>query len=662
MVVRSGALCLFFLSLVLPETSSPAQSSTQDDGVHLASWKFDEFKSYFSALGMLIFVILFKVFYPKIPYLSDYVPQSLILILIGAAVSALLKTLSTSLNGSFLVLSPILFFNFLLPPIVLDSSYGLYNRTFGDFLASIIIYAVLGTLLNFFIIAPVMYGLQRAGAMGPGLMGISLSEHFLFSAIIVAVDPVTVLAIFQEIGVNLGLYYIVFGESFLNDAVTVVLYEIMCEFTTTSSITPTNIGLAIGSFFTISLGGMLIGLCLGALSCILTRWKSQYETVVLVFIAYLSYFITNCVGWSGIIAMINCGLLQASYAFHNISHSSLATLEMVIKQIAELSEALTFFLLGFQIIITELEWSTGFCLWAFVVCSFARAVVVLALTQFINFFRINNIQIHLREQLIMIYGGLRGAVAFSLAFLLKDVKDVSKDVKRLIITCALFVILVTVCFQGLTMRPLVHLARIKLDDKKQLSIFTDITLRFIDHTLAGVEAILGSVGRNRFREIITRIDKKFIRRVLQRNPQSSDEKVVKLYEKIALKLHWASVKPEASAEYLHDLPASLVKKYFQGEIAANSRVAESESAETSFETTATSPPRDRKSRKERPRRISHTSAQASRIPEWVRPVGVISSHGPTNEDAFIEKYIAITRTKPMNEDETRNSSEESSDL
>lgn len=60
------------------------------------------------------------------------------------------------------------------------------------------------------------------GSNDDGPIRISILECLTFSSLISAVDPVAVLAVFEEIHVNKVLYILVFGESLLNDAVTVV--------------------------------------------------------------------------------------------------------------------------------------------------------------------------------------------------------------------------------------------------------------------------------------------------------------------------------------------------------------------------------------------------------------------------------------------------------
>lgn len=63
-------------------------------------------------------------------------------------------------------------------------------------------------------VGPLLYLLSAGGLMG--IIKVSMTETVVFGALISAVDPVAVLAIFQEVGVNKDLYYLLFGESLLN--------------------------------------------------------------------------------------------------------------------------------------------------------------------------------------------------------------------------------------------------------------------------------------------------------------------------------------------------------------------------------------------------------------------------------------------------------------
>ena len=55
--------------------------------------------------------------------------------------------------------------------------------------------------------------------------GNNIVYSLLFGALISATDPVTVLAIFHDLHVDVDLYSLVFGESVMNDAVAIVLYR-----------------------------------------------------------------------------------------------------------------------------------------------------------------------------------------------------------------------------------------------------------------------------------------------------------------------------------------------------------------------------------------------------------------------------------------------------
>lgn len=151
-----------------------------------------------------------------IPQLSSIVPESCLLIVVGLVLGGFIKLIGETPP----VLKSELFFLCLLPPIILDAGYFLPIRPFMENLGTILMFAVVGTLWNSFFIGGMLFGVCQLE--GTYLSTFDLLPCLLFGAIISAVDPVAVLAVFEEIHINDLLHILVFGESLLNDAVTVV--------------------------------------------------------------------------------------------------------------------------------------------------------------------------------------------------------------------------------------------------------------------------------------------------------------------------------------------------------------------------------------------------------------------------------------------------------
>lgn len=129
----------------------------------------------------------------------------------------------------------------------------------------------------------------------------------LFSSLISAVDPVAVLAVFEEIQVNEILYIVVFGESLLNDAVTVVLYNLFEAYVEMKleNILYVDIISGFASFFVVAIGGTVIGVIWGFATGFVTRFTNEVRVIEPIFIfvmAYLAYLNAEIFHMSGILA------------------------------------------------------------------------------------------------------------------------------------------------------------------------------------------------------------------------------------------------------------------------------------------------------------------------------------------------------------------------
>ncbi|KAL3847975.1 hypothetical protein ACJMK2_018862 [Sinanodonta woodiana] len=510
--------------------------------IHVAGWNFEHVQQPFVIAVFLLFAGIAKLCFHNAECISSHFPESCLLIILGAFVGAIFH-FSLEEGGRSPNMTSNLFFLYLLPPSILESAYSLHDRTFYDNVGTVLIYAVVGTVFNFFLIGPALYGLISMGAMGSNIH-IDFIQCLVFSSIIVAVDPVAVLATFQEVGVNNVLYFLVFGESLLNDAVTVVLYNMTNTFNLMPYITIDQIILGIVAFFVVSLGGMTVGLMFGILTAIITKYTQHcrvVEPLAVFTIAYISYLSAEMFHFSGIISIIACGLTQAQYAFHNISRKSYTTVKYFSKMQSSTSECIIFMFLGFELyqddLFTSAKWHAGFIIWAVILCFVTRFIVVFLLTLCINHSsRLRKID--LEEQFIMGYGGLRGAVAFSLVDLL-DVKNVAR--KGLFLTTTLVLIFFTVFVQGISIKPLVKFLRVKMQEKQKSTISEEIHRHVTDHVMAGIEEILGERGEHYVREVIEHYNNKYLKNWLQRNPVTTDDQIMKMFQKIALRQHFENL-------------------------------------------------------------------------------------------------------------------------
>ncbi|PVD18453.1 hypothetical protein C0Q70_21002 [Pomacea canaliculata] len=487
------------------------------------------------------------------------------LIVLGTAFGAIIhfSQVSKELPELF---SPHQFFVFLLPPIILESAFSLYDRTFSENLGTVLLFAVLGTILACFLLGLSLYGLMLCGAMGD-IEHISLVQILLFSSLIVAVDPVAVLAVFNEIGVNHVLYFIVFGESLLNDGVTVVLYKVMQVYNEMGTIPIAQIVLGIVKFVVVCAGGLLIGVLAGIVTAVLTKYTYHVRVVqplVIYTMAYLGFLMAELFEVSGIISIIGCGLIQCHYAFHNISPKSRITVKYFTKVLASASEIIIFLFLGLVMVHDDHEWHTGFVLWTLLLCLVYRFIIVFAMASLINRFdRMRVRRITTDEMFMIAYGGLRGAVAFSLAALLDDK---SLPMKQMFVTTTLSTIIFTVFVQGITIKPLVTLLAIKLEPEKNQSMYCELNGHVTDHLMAGIEVVVGMHGRNHLREELDRLDVDYMQKWLVLTPVNSDTQLHDFYEKIVMKEHYKHLKLCKAASMIGEsnLPRVDTEYYLKG--------------------------------------------------------------------------------------------------
>ena len=151
-----------------------------------------------------------------------------------------------------------------------------------------------------------MYGVTQ---LTPSLNNVTFIDNLHFGALISATDPVTVLAIFSDLNVDVNLHALVFGESVLNDAVAIVLVEALKDYEeNVAGCVPSKAGdcdygylhvaKAVLDFIGIFCASFLVGSLMGCVTALLTKFTHirahpLLESTLFVLMSYSTFLLAE---------------------------------------------------------------------------------------------------------------------------------------------------------------------------------------------------------------------------------------------------------------------------------------------------------------------------------------------------------------------------------
>jgi CPA1 family monovalent cation:H+ antiporter len=345
-----------------------------------------------------------------------------------------------------------------LPALLFEAAFHIDFKAFRSNLVPILLLAVPGVLVAVGVTASLLYFSLGVAGLADGF---GWSHAFLFAAVIAATDPISVLALFRELGVARRLYLLVEGESLLNDGVAVVLFTIIA----------TVLGLHLGhgevvelhgageiaayslrTFLWMAGGGVLMGLVVGGSMSALTRQIDDHliEITLTTLVAYGAFLLAEQVHASGVLSTVTAGIVMGSVGRkYGMSPSTRLAVVDHWEYMAFLANSFIFLLVGLELEPGVLLGAAPAILVSFAMVLLARTFVVHSFVGISNRFS-NPIPMSWRHT--MVWGGLRGSL--SMVLIISIPADF--EGRSVLVGLVFGVVAASLFLQGMTVGPLMR--------------------------------------------------------------------------------------------------------------------------------------------------------------------------------------------------------------
>ncbi|XP_063750642.1 sodium/hydrogen exchanger 6-like [Eleginops maclovinus] len=465
-----------------------------------------------------------------------HVPASMSDVILNCAVNASPATLLVNVSGRFyeytlkgevsrgkghqvqddemlrkVTFDPEVFFNILLPPIIFHAGYSLKRRHFFRNIGSILAYAFIGTVISCFVIGLIMYGIvsfmKVVGQLGGDFF---FTDCLLFGAIVSATDPVTVLAIFNELKVDVDLYALLFGESVLNDAVAIVLSSSIVAYQPAGDNSHSFEGMAMlksfGVFLGVFSGSFALGVATGFMTALISKFTKLrdfplLETALFFLMSWSTFLLAEACGFTGVVAVLFCGITQAHYTFNNLSPDSQDRTKQLFELLNFLAENFIFSYMGLTLFSFQSHvFNPMFIIGAFVAVFLGRAANIYPLSFLLNLGRKNKIKSNFQH--VMMFAGLRGAMTFALS-----IRDTATYARQMMFSTTLLIVFFTVWICGGGTMPMLSFMSIPVgvdsDQDNSSSAVLDGSQRSTKHESAWPFKIWYNFDHNYLKPLLT---------------------------------------------------------------------------------------------------------------------------------------------------------------
>ena len=357
-------------------------------------------------------------------------PYTILLVLVGLAMTALPISTFTGLGGFFSgLVNDQLFIGLILPPLLFESVVEVRLADFRAVYRPALLMATVGVLISALVVGVVLWK----------VVGLSILVSFLFAAMISPTDVATVLDVFSRVKVPTRLATLVEMESVFNDATGIAIFTVVLTTSAAATLQPVE---AVADFSYILSGGILVGLGVAwAARRVQALIEDSVTQVVLTLVAvYGAYALATALGTSGLIAVAVTGLFYGNSALFRVESKQVAeTTREFWEVLAFVANAAAFLFIGVSTNIYLLATSFGAFLVAYGVVVMARITSVYPI---LSVTKVGGSTIPSSWMNTSALGGMRGALAIVL------VSAVPPGIRAQVATLTFGVVMLSILVQG----------------------------------------------------------------------------------------------------------------------------------------------------------------------------------------------------------------------